>query len=126
MTPEQKEKIYSTFISWLAMPKETREVGCQSIEEFCVKMKIDKSLTAEFQARDEFTEDYNRAVYKWGMQKFPELLHGAHKRYVQSQSLNDLKIYKDIMTFYRNESKDNKKDTSENDGVLSELFMQTQ
>lgn len=119
MTPDELERMYKIFLNWYAMPKSSREP--KEMEDFCAQFNTDRSTLAEFQHREEFTDDLYRASIAWGKSKVPELLHILYARYKESHNPNDLRMYKDLLNLDKAASK--KEDTeSSRTGILRELF----
>lgn len=124
MNPDDPEfkKIYRIFVKWYAMPSTSRELP--SIPEFCEHHGIDKSVIAQFQDTEGFTEDLCREAIAWGKSKIPELLHTLYARYRESKNPNDLRMYKELL----NTDKPSKEKADKDDartGVLRELFQQS-
>lgn len=120
MTPDELEKMYRIFLNWYAMPKSSREP--KEMSEFCEEFNTDVSTLAEFQSREEYTDDLYRASIAWGKSKVPELLHILYARYKESHNPNDLRMYKDLLNL--DKAAAGKKDDTESSrsGILRELF----
>lgn len=84
------------------MPTESRDP--KNIPDFCEKMKTTLSEIAEFTNRETFSDDLYKAAKEWGKSKIPELLHMLYRKYKESGSTNDLRMYKELLEL----DKDNK------------------
>lgn len=119
----RNEQIYNIFLRWYSIPETAREADTKTIDEFCTKMGVEKSLIATFQKRPEFTEDLYKAAIAWGKSKVPELLHILYEKYKTSKNPTDLRMYKELINGGDDAKK--KDEDSSHSGVLRELFKQT-
>lgn len=117
-----KEKLYNSFLKWYAMPQESRDP--RTIDEWCLKFNVPKSLIGEFHHKPEFTDDLYRVAMEWGKSKVPELLHLLYTKYLTTKNSADLRMYKDLLSLDKDSKKKSDEDSSKA-GILRELFNQS-
>lgn len=87
--------VYTIFIKWFAMPKETREP--KTMAEFCSQYNITKSDISAFTTKDSYYEDLVKEAKNWGKSKLPEMLHILYNDFKESKKAITAQTFKQLL-----------------------------
>lgn len=102
----EKAAIYKSFLRWRAKP--ITEEDPQTIEEFCIKYKIDNNTIIEFVKSETYYDDLLVETLNWAKAQTPELLHTVYANLKLSKSVNDLSKFLEVVHGIKQKDEDKK------------------
>lgn len=95
-----REERYKLFVKWSATPKETKleQNIPTSMSSFAIQYQIPITELEEFNESDNFPDDVEREAIRWGKRRLPELIHLTHKKYLETNKVEYLKVFRELIS----------------------------